>query len=173
MNNLLVRFKTLAMVLSVITMLAFATDVQAQKSVRGAAIPVQDNVELNKDAKQKVSLEERAEKLTDRMAEKLELDKAQYRKTALLNKVLLEEVREVRRNKDLNKEEKITAIKNVNERHNSEMQQILNKGQYVKFLKMKAKMQQRMIERIEKRADKKGNKGVIAPSNSDAGKNRR
>ncbi len=91
---------------------------------------------------------ENAEKLTERMAAKLELNDNQKGQVLEINKAHLAKLKSVREKQEKNTEE-LKAIKTT---YQAEMRKVLNDEQYQNFLEMAEKRREKIRERRQNNA---------------------
>lgn len=94
--------------------------------------------------------EERAQTITDKMVEKLELDTGQTEKVKALNFKVAKEISELKQNEDLTPEEKKESVKTVKGNHKSEMESILTEAQFSKYEKHLEERKQMKKEKASK-----------------------
>jgi hypothetical protein len=98
--------------------------------------------------------EQRAEKKTEILTKKLDLNADQQTKVAEMNLKTAKEVDAIKNNQNLSKEEKKSAVKQLRETKQTELRGVLSSDQQQKFDKMKEKREQKR-EKIEKRRQDK------------------
>jgi protein CpxP len=98
--------------------------------------------------------EQRAEKKTEILTKKLDLNANQQTKVAEMNLKTAKEVDAIKSNQNLSKEEKKNAVKQLRETKQAELRGVLSSDQQQKFDKMKEKREQKR-EKIEKRRQDK------------------
>lgn len=111
-----------------------------------------------------MSLEERAEKQTERMTKQLGLSDAQSAKVQELNLKYGEKIKEVRDNADGDREAMRANLETLQTERNAELKTLLTEAQYASHLKTEAERRQRFSER--RGARKGGKKG--APKSDEA-----
>ena len=98
-----------------------------------------------------MSVEERAEKSTQRMAETLELNEEQNEKVLAATMRQIESMDEVQ-----SKEERMKGMQKAMETYDQEMQEILTEKQYEEFQIMKRKRLKRMRQRRRMMGEEEG-----------------
>ena len=98
-----------------------------------------------------MSVEERAEKSTQRMAEALELNKEQNEKVLAATIRQIESMDEVQ-----SREERMKGMQKAMESYDQEMQEILTEKQYEEFQIMRRKRLKRMRQRRRMMGDEEG-----------------
>ena len=98
-----------------------------------------------------MSVEERAEKSTQRMAETLELNEEQNEKVLAATIRQIESMDEVQ-----SKEERMKGMQKAMETYDQEMQEILTEKQYEEFQIMKRKRLKRMRQRRRMMGEEEG-----------------
>ena len=99
--------------------------------------------------------EQRAEKKTEILTKKLDLNTEQHSKVAEMNQMTAKEIAAIKSNSQISKEEKRSMIKQLRQRSQTELRTILNSDQQQKFDKMKEKMEQRREKHERHQHDKK------------------
>lgn len=111
-----------------------------------------------KDNDAKLSPEQRAEKLTQKMTKNLQLNQQQTAKVAEINLNNAKQIAEIR-NSTLSRYEKFNKIQSIEQHVSGEFRQILTPEQYKKFElgkeKRKDKVEDRIDNRIENRMENK------------------
>ena len=95
---------------------------------------------------QKPTPEERATKMTDRMKTELSLDDQQYQKVHAINVKYAEKTAEVR-SKRGDRQEILTAMREINKERRSELKSVLSEEQMQKFAEMQKQGRSSMKKR--------------------------
>ncbi len=126
-----------SIVASLVMAIIFSTGAIAQKGV----------ATLDANSGNKPTPEERANKRTDQMIKKLELNDRQAEQVRSLNLAVLSEVKSIK-NSDIPREDKKDKVRFIRDRHIDQISAILTTEQNVKFEKW-----------LEKKKDKRAGKG--------------
>jgi len=99
--------------------------------------------------------EQRAEKKTEILTKKLDLNTDQQTKVAEMNQKTAKEVDAIKNNQQLSKEEKRSALKQLRQTRQTELRSVLNSDQQQKFDKMRERMEHKREKHEKRHHDKK------------------
>ncbi len=114
--------------------------------------------EMHDHRHEKMTPEQRAEKRTQHMTEKLELNADQQAKVKDLHLRMAKQREELRSNETMTREEKKAAMIASHDAYKVELRQILTPEQYEKYQEWEAQKKERMEKRREMHKDQKGKK---------------
>ena len=131
--------KNLLIVLMTFATICFTQDIFAQnaKQAKQDAIHKTGKVKANETEREFITPQERAQKYTDRLAQKLSLTKEQTAKIYDINLTTANELDALRADRAGNKNFK-RAVKAVQKNRDTQIKSVLDNGQIAKYEKMKA-----------------------------------